>query len=99
MKIISLFAAPTLSPQGFLAWAVSILLAFAAVHVLGWREATSLLTGTVPQGSSLGVTGFKAMFYMAAYFGTVIAAPILLIAAAIGYFWQRSMEKKSLSSS
>ncbi|WP_437970414.1 hypothetical protein WMF04_14480 [Sorangium sp. So ce260] len=59
--------------------AALLVAAFAACHLLGLREHVSVLSGTAPPGgagdASLGVA------YALSWFGGVILAPILAIAA------------------
>lgn len=64
------------SPRGFLVRALLIAVAFAVVHVLGWREETRFLSGT-PASASLGA------IYAFIYFGFVLIAPTLVLAAGI----------------
>jgi hypothetical protein len=65
-----------LTPRGYLVRAVLISVAFGVVHFLGWRDETRFLSGT-PASPILGVT------YAIVYFLFVLAAPTLVIAAAI----------------
>ena len=74
-----------LSSKAMVSWAMGILIMFAILHALGWREYTSVLSGTIPTGSSPMEASVKALAYMAAYFGSVLVAPILLIATAIRF--------------
>jgi hypothetical protein len=53
---------------------------FAVLHLLGARESTSVLSGTSP-GS--GTAAFLGAAYAVAYFGAVVGAPVLVIAALI----------------
>ena len=72
--------APMLSPRGFLNRAAVILVAFLALHALGSRESTTLLSGTSPGGSA---DLFLGGAYVIAYFATVLGVPILLIGAVL----------------
>jgi hypothetical protein len=72
-----------LSSKAMVSWAAAILITFAILHALGWREFTSVISGTIPRGASSMEASVKALAYMAAYFGAVLVAPILIIAAAI----------------
>ena len=56
---------------------------FAVFHLLGWREATTILSGTPLPGDSYDDTAAKALFYLVSYFASVVAVPILVIAAAL----------------
>jgi hypothetical protein len=50
------------------------------LHLLGWREMITILSGTVPEGYSPPGAMVRAAAYMLAWFGTVILTPILAIA-------------------
>lgn len=80
---------PTLSPAGLLIWAALILGGFGVVHLMGWRDAATILTGTIPEGSTAETAGLKAVSYLAAYFGSVLVAPILVLASALSALWLR----------
>lgn len=73
-----------LSPKGFILRAAVCVAALAVVHLLGWREYTSIISGTSPTGESISLsTALPGMLYMAAWFATVLIAPALLIAAGV----------------
>lgn len=88
-RIFSLFRAGTLTPAGLCVWAGFAVLVLAAAHLAGWREQVTVLSGTLPAGASLAAAQFKAMVYLVAWFGTVVAAPILLFAAGLLRVWNR----------
>lgn len=69
-----------ISPGGFFASAAVIALAFGIFHLLGWREQTSFISGTVGSGET-SVDVVAGMLYAASYFAFVVAAPILAIAS------------------
>ena len=71
--------------RALLFWATVIMVAFAIVHALGWREFTTVLSGTIPKDNPEAEAAFKGLAYMAAYFAAVLVAPICLIATAISY--------------
>ena len=81
-----------LSSKAMLSWAGAIVIAFAILHALGWREYTSVLSGTIPNGSTPVEASAKALAYMAAYFGSVLVAPILLITTVIRFGLERLVE-------
>ena len=84
-----IFCALFVSPGGFLGWAALITLTFCICHVLGWRAHTTFLTGTPSEaGTDLITSAMLGTAYMAAYFGFVLLAPVLLLAAAILLAWQ-----------
>jgi len=90
MKIvIQLFYRLVVAPRALLFHATVIVIAFGIFHALGWREFTTVLSGTIPADNSAAEAGFKALAYMASYFGTALVAPILIIAAAIQFGLER----------
>ena len=60
-------------------WAV----AFVLVQAVGWREFTSVLSGTVVNGVNFESAALRALEYMASYFGVVLVTPILALASVI----------------
>ena len=64
----------------FIIGALLCILAFSLVHLLGFREYTSFLSGT---GSLKEEDIVNGMVYIVMYAGFVIAAPVLLIAACL----------------
>ena len=50
---------------------------------LGWREYTSVLSGTVEPGDQSGGFLVLGLIYVVAYLGFVVAAPILILAACV----------------
>jgi hypothetical protein len=84
------------SPGGFVVWAVLILISFGLLHLLGWREATTILTGTIPPKASAAATMLKALLYMGSYFGAVVLAPILIIGAGLQWFWGQFVDGRQL---
>ncbi len=78
------------SPQRFVLRAAIIAVGFALCHLLGWREHTTFLTGTSSAaGTGLNTSAALGTIYMVAYFGFVLLAPILLLAAGILFVWER----------
>lgn len=72
------------SPQGFLLRALLLAIFFGAVHVAGWREHTTFLSGTTASAdTSLNTSVILGVIYLAAYFGFVLLTPILILAAGI----------------
>ena len=93
-KFIEVIRAPFLSPLGFVARALLLAVIFAACELAGWREHTTFISGTaasVDAGISSSVT--LGLIYMLAYFGCVLGAPILLIAAGLLSVFRRSRLK------
>jgi len=67
---------PFFTPRGFAVRALVIVVAFAVVHALGWREETRFLSGTK-------ANALEGLVYALLYFSTVLVAPTLVLGAAI----------------
>ena len=79
-----LIGADFFSPKDFVRHAVLILVLFGIAHVLGLRDFTTIISGTMASPALGAETcALLGMGYMALYFGTVVLAPVLLIAAAL----------------
>ena len=62
----------------------SMVALFVALHVLGWRDDTRIISGTAAgPGLDSALTALRGVLYALAYFGAVILAPILIIAAGL----------------
>ena len=82
-KAVSLFYLVILQPPALVTWAVLIVLLYWALTFLGWREFTTVLSGTFPTDVPAQHAAQNAMLYMAAYFGAVLGAPIMILGAGI----------------
>ncbi|HBA84980.1 MAG TPA: hypothetical protein DCZ95_12870 [Verrucomicrobia bacterium] len=75
---------PLLSPTDLLARAFVVSLAFGVVHLLGWREYTSFLSGTLASNS---MPSFYALFmgltYIVLFLAFTLLAPALFFAALL----------------
>ncbi|HUX02895.1 MAG: hypothetical protein WBD63_11515 [Phycisphaerae bacterium] len=69
-----------ISPGGLVAVAAFIAMAYGVGHVLGWREYVSSVFATSAGSSSHIIMG---LLYAIAYFGFVLVAPLLVLAAAL----------------
>ena len=79
-----------LSPKDLMRRAVVLGLLFAAAHVSGLREFTSVLNGTTGSVAlSWETAAFLGVLYVLAYLGVVVLAPILLLAAAVSLTWRK----------
>ncbi len=79
-----LFKAPSISPMGFLMWAATAALAYLVAELFGLRDYTSILSGTSASGEAIKDSAMIwGGVYVLLYFGFVLAAPILTIAAAL----------------
>lgn len=75
------------SPGCFVLCAVSFAAIYLALHLLGLREYTSVLCGTLPADrTQQTIVGFCGMSYLIFHMLAVAVAPILLIAAALFHF-------------
>ena len=88
--------ADILSPKDLLQRAFAIAVIFLLLHLVGLREYTSVLNGTV--GSvALGwkLSGFLAVIYIVAYLAFVVLVPVLILAAMILMAWQKYFQRGS----
>ncbi len=76
------------SPRGLAARAVLLAALYALCEVAGLRQNPTFLSGT-HASSGWNDTVVRGLLYLFAYHGFVLAAPILLIAAALLYAWER----------
>jgi len=83
-----LTGAALFSPKDFVRHAVLVVVLFGIAHVCGLREYTAMISGTMAS-PSLGaeICTLLAIIYMLLYFGAVVFAPILLIAAGLLFVW------------
>ena len=89
-KFEQLVGAVFFSPKDFVRHAVLIVVLFAIAHMCGLREYTAIISGTMAS-PTLGAETctLLAIIYMVFYFGAVVLAPILMIAAALLYIWEK----------
>lgn len=86
--------ADLLSPKDLLQRACVLTMIFLLLHLVGLREFTSVLNGTV--GSvALGwkVSGFLAVIYIVFYLAFVVLVPVMVLAAVILIVWHRCCNK------
>ena len=74
--------------------AAFLLAGFGAVSLLGWRESTTLLSGTYASPNVVLET-MSCGLYLAFYFGAVVLAPILVIAAGFHTILVRALRSRS----
>lgn len=81
------------SAKYFLLRAVAIVVLFSIAQLAGLREYTTFLSGTVvnPEAGHR-LSAFYGMVYIALYLGSLVAAPILVIAAGLLACWQRRIK-------
>jgi hypothetical protein len=76
------------SPCGLASRAGLLAVVYLACEIAGLRDYTTFLSGT-EQASTWSATVLGGVAYLAAYFGAVLLAPILLLTAALLGAWQR----------
>ena len=85
---------PTFSPAGFLIRAAGITAVFAALHLAGAREHVGFLSGTAgPEGWSRSGSAAFGLGYVFFYFGTVLVAPVLVLAAGLLSVIRRRLDR------
>jgi hypothetical protein len=73
-----------LSPGDLVVKAALIALVFGVCELGGLREHTTIISGTTAApGAGAGMSAVWAATYLVSYFAFVLAAPILLLAAAL----------------
>jgi hypothetical protein len=72
---------PMFSPGGFLVRAGILIVAWAVAHGCGLRADVCVLSGTIPGGGRGAALG--GVVYLVSYFGAVLVAPGLAIAAGL----------------
>ncbi|MGO8688990.1 MAG: hypothetical protein ACLQLG_05095 [Thermoguttaceae bacterium] len=82
-RIRWIFPRRLVTPGGFLWLAAALVLVYLVCDGLGWREYTSVLSGTVEPGDQGGRFLVPGLIYVAAYLGFVVAAPLLALAAGV----------------
>jgi hypothetical protein len=80
-KAIALFYLVFLQPPGLITWAGIIVLFHVAFRLLGWRELTTVLSGTFPPNVEPTQATTCATLYLASYFAAILLAPIMALAA------------------
>jgi hypothetical protein len=68
--------------------AAVLVIFFLAVHAAGWRNATTLLSGSIPAGMPPFLAVFEGVVYLVAWIGLTVMAPVLVLAAAV--IWLRT---------
>jgi hypothetical protein len=93
-RLGAFWRAKSFSPAGFVRRALFLSIFFAAAHVFGLKEFTSVLNGTT--GSvALGWTtsAILGLSYVLLYLGFVLLTPVFMIAAGLLLIWQRAIQK------
>ena len=84
-----------LSPTSFLVVAALLTSAYAALHVAGWREQVSILSGTLsPTASSAEMQLAQALVYAGLYFSVVLLVPVLVMAGMLQLACRRVVRRK-----
>jgi hypothetical protein len=91
----ALFVGGMTTPRGWALRAVLILITLAALHVLGWREDTRIISGTAaPKDLAGELAAMRGVVYGLVYFAGMIVAPILILAAGIRWAAARAMSRE-----
>ncbi|HEY3448649.1 MAG TPA: hypothetical protein VGK67_19990 [Myxococcales bacterium] len=85
--------ADAFSARALVLWAGRFVLLFAVLHLLGLREHTTVLSGTVVGKSSI-VSGFLGLMYLLSYFAAILLVPPVLVAAGIAKVAERVLGKR-----
>ena len=86
------FLRGNLGTLGALGGAAFLGLALGLMHLLGWRDSTSLLSGTAPGADGSLVEG---LLYVAGWFLFVLCGPILVLSAVFYRLLDRLLGKSS----
>ncbi len=85
------------SAKYFLVRALVIVVLFFIAHAAALKEYTTFLSGTAANPAvGYEVSAFCGMIYIALYLGSVVLAPVLVIAAGLLACWQRSASSRAL---
>jgi len=71
------------TPCSFLWIAAALVAVYLVCDGLGWREYTSVLSGTAEPGNSSDLCWLLGVIYVVAYLGVTVVAPILVLATGI----------------
>lgn len=83
-----------LTPRGMLQRALGIVAVFAICHLVGWREYTTIISGTSPTGNPANFWSIvPGCIYAVIYFAMVIAMPILVIAAGLLFVAEKWLDR------
>ena len=83
-----------ISPSGFLVLALLFSLAYLTADAAGWRQYTSVLSGTPSgPGGVYGPDAWRGGVYIVLYFAFVLLVPILVIAAVLFFVLQRRVRR------
>ena len=73
-----------LNPASWMGWACVFVAAWGVMHLLGWRAATSVISGTVDaDGTPRQWEMMRGTMYALAYFASTVVAPILFLTSVI----------------
>ncbi len=83
-------------PAAWVGWAALFAAVFGLFHLLGWRDDTSILSGTLaPGGGDAMIT--RGVLYVLAWFAATLVSPILVLAAGLYATLERVMPTKQAS--
>lgn len=85
------------SPGYLLEWAALLTVLFIIAHIIGLRQFTSVLNGTIGSTSlSWQTASFLGVAYVLVYLGFVIVVPVLVLAAGFLKLWERAISTRDL---
>lgn len=82
-KAIALFYLVFLQPPALITWAAIIVIFHLTFRLLGWRQLTTVLSGTFPPNVEPTQAATCATLYLLSYFATILLAPIMTLAALL----------------
>jgi hypothetical protein len=82
-RLATVILAELFSPRSFAMCALLLVLFFGAVHIAGWREHTTFLSGTLAADGDAPTSARLGLTYLAAWFGFVLLAPVFVLAAGL----------------
>jgi hypothetical protein len=81
--------------RGWVVRALLMLATLAALHLLGWRADTRIISGTgAPRDLSGELAALRGVVYGFVYFLGVIVAPILILGAGIRVILERPLARQ-----
>ena len=85
------------SARYFLLRAFALVVLFILVHIAGFRDYTTFLSGTMANPDvGFRLSAFYGMTYIVLYLGSVVLAPILAITAGLLAFWNRRTKSETI---
>ena len=87
-------ATPFFSARGFIEWAAILLGLFLVAHLAGWREHTTVISGSATTAAGWSrVEGMLGLVYAMLYALAILGVPILVLAAGILLLIERGLAR------